>query len=51
MKKKAKPVDERRREEDRRQSIAVNAIYRRLVKRNLLPERRKGDRRGRKKRR
>ena len=43
--KKAKAASERRRKKDRRKKGAVDLIYQRLVARNILPDRRKGERR------
>ncbi len=46
--KKAAPqlqFKERRKKSDRRRGV-IDAIYQRLVKRDIIPDRRKGDRRG-----
>jgi len=42
---KATAVAAERRRKERRKKGAVNLIYQRLVARNILPDRRKGDRR------
>ncbi len=44
-KKTVKKAAERRRKSDRRKKGTVDLIYQRLVSRNILPERRKGERR------
>lgn len=43
--KSAKAKDRRKSKADRRRGV-IDAIYQRLVKRKILPDRRKGERRG-----